>query len=68
MARRGTKLLLLCRIGDHGIKGKSQSRWGRWQAELMGKKYVPPKQSGTVGDWEVILTLQVTVEGGNYAG
>jgi hypothetical protein len=34
------------------------------RAELTGKKYAPPKQSGTGGDWEVMLTLRVTVEGG----
>jgi hypothetical protein len=34
------------------------------RAELRGKKYIPSKQSGTGGDWEVILTLRVTVEGG----
>ena len=33
------------------------------RAVLTGKKYVPPKQSGTGGDWTVILTLRVTVEG-----
>jgi hypothetical protein len=38
------------------------------RAELTGKKYVPPKQSGTGGDWELILTLRITVEGGDYAG
>jgi hypothetical protein len=38
------------------------------RAELTGKKYTPPKQSGTGGDWEVILTLHVTVEGGGYGG
>jgi hypothetical protein len=38
------------------------------RAELTGKKYVPPKQSGTGGDWEVLLTLRVTVEGGGYGG
>jgi hypothetical protein len=38
------------------------------RAELTGKKYVPPKHSGTGGDWEVILTFRVTVEGGGYAG
>jgi hypothetical protein len=38
------------------------------RAELTGKKYVPPKQSGTGGDWEVILTLRITVEGSTYAG
>ena len=30
---------------------------------LAGKKYTPPKQSGTGGDWTVILTLRVVVEG-----
>jgi hypothetical protein len=38
------------------------------RAELTGKKYAPPKQSGTGGNWEAILTLRVTVEGGGYAG
>ncbi|MDR2434212.1 MAG: hypothetical protein LBD47_06565 [Treponema sp.] len=38
------------------------------RAVLAGKKYVPPKQSGTGGDWEVILTLRVTVEGMANAG
>jgi hypothetical protein len=33
------------------------------RAELTGKKYTPPKQSGTGGDWGVTLTLRVTVEG-----
>jgi hypothetical protein len=33
------------------------------RAVLIGKKYTPPKQSGTGGDWELILTLRVTVEG-----
>jgi hypothetical protein len=33
------------------------------RVELTGKKYVPPKQSGTGGDWEVILTLRIVVEG-----
>ncbi|MDR0452514.1 MAG: hypothetical protein LBH15_05675 [Treponema sp.] len=32
------------------------------KAVLSGKKYVPPKQSGTGGDWEVILALRITVE------
>jgi hypothetical protein len=32
------------------------------RAVLTGKKYVQPKQSGTGGDWEVILTLRVTTE------
>jgi hypothetical protein len=38
------------------------------RAVLTGKKYVPPKQGGTGGDWEVVMTLRVTVEGGSYAG
>jgi hypothetical protein len=33
------------------------------RVELTGKKYTPPKQSGTGGDWEVILTLRITVSG-----
>jgi hypothetical protein len=33
------------------------------RAELAGKKYVPPKQGGTGGDWTVILTLRIVVEG-----
>jgi hypothetical protein len=32
------------------------------RAVLTGKKYTPPKQSGTGGDWGVTLTLQVTTE------
>jgi hypothetical protein len=35
---------------------------------LTGKKYVPPKQSGTGGDWEVVLTVRIVVEGSGYAG
>jgi hypothetical protein len=31
------------------------------RAELTGKKYTPPKQSGTGGGWELILTLRITV-------
>jgi hypothetical protein len=38
------------------------------RAELTGKKYAPPKQSGTGGNWEIMLTLRVTVERGGYAG
>jgi hypothetical protein len=37
------------------------------RAVLTGKKYVPPKQSGAGGDWEAVLTLRITVEGGNNA-
>ena len=33
------------------------------RAELTGKKYIPPKQSGTGGEWTIILTLRITVEG-----
>jgi hypothetical protein len=33
------------------------------RAVLAGKKYIPPKQSGTGGDWTVILTLRIVVEG-----
>jgi hypothetical protein len=33
------------------------------RSELVGKKYVPPKQSGTGGDWGLVLTLRVTVGG-----
>jgi hypothetical protein len=32
------------------------------RAELTGKKYIPPKQSGTGGEWELILTLRITIE------
>jgi hypothetical protein len=32
------------------------------RAVLTGKKYSPPKQSGTGGDWEVMLTLRLTIE------
>jgi hypothetical protein len=38
------------------------------RAVMTGKKYVPPKQSGTGGDWELSLTLRVTVEGMTNAG
>jgi hypothetical protein len=32
------------------------------RAELTGKKYDPPKHSGTGGEWEIVLTLRITVE------
>jgi hypothetical protein len=32
------------------------------RAVLTGKKYVPPKQSGTGGDWEVELKIHILVE------
>jgi hypothetical protein len=38
------------------------------RAVLAGKKYNPPKQSGTGGDWTVVLSLRSTVEGDGYAG
>jgi hypothetical protein len=47
-------------LGENPTLGVTVDR-----AELTGKKYVPPKQSGTGGDWKVILTLRITVEGGN---
>jgi hypothetical protein len=33
------------------------------RAELTGKKYAPPKCTGTGVDWGITLTLRVTVEG-----
>jgi hypothetical protein len=33
------------------------------RAVLTGKKYTPPKQNGTGGDWGVTLTLRITTEG-----
>jgi hypothetical protein len=38
------------------------------RAVLVGKKYTLPKQNGTGGDWTVVLSLRITVEGGGYAG
>ena len=32
------------------------------RAVLAGKKYVPPKQCGTGGDWTVVLSLRITTE------
>jgi hypothetical protein len=32
------------------------------RAELTGKKYAPPKQSGTGGNWEMVLSLRITLE------
>jgi hypothetical protein len=32
------------------------------RAELTGKKYRAPKQSGTGEEWELVLTLRITVE------
>jgi hypothetical protein len=50
-------------LGENPTLGGAASR-----VVLTGKKYIPPKQNGTGGDWEIILTLRLTVEGGNYAG
>jgi len=33
------------------------------RAEITGKKYVPPKKLNCGNDWEVVITLRVTVEG-----
>jgi hypothetical protein len=33
------------------------------RAELTGKKYTPPKERGTGGEWGLTLTLRLTVEG-----
>jgi hypothetical protein len=32
------------------------------RAELMGKRYSPPKQPGGGGNWELALSLRVTIE------
>jgi hypothetical protein len=32
------------------------------RAELTGKKYAPPKQPGTGGNWEMVLSLRITIE------
>jgi hypothetical protein len=50
-------------IGEDPALGGAADR-----AVLTGKKYTPPKQSGTGGDWETALTLRIAVEGGGYAG
>jgi hypothetical protein len=57
--------LVATALGENPTLGGVASR-----VELTGKKYVPPKQSGTGGDWEAVLTLRITVEseGANYAG
>jgi hypothetical protein len=46
-------------LGDDPTLGGIADR-----AVLAGKKYTPPKQSGTGGDWTVVLSLRITVEGG----
>jgi hypothetical protein len=50
-------------LGDDPALGGAVER-----AVLAGKKYAPPKQSGTGGDWTVVLSLRLTVEGDSYAG
>jgi hypothetical protein len=45
-------------LGDNPTLGGIADR-----AVLAGKKYTPPKQSGTGGDWIVVLTLRIVVEG-----
>jgi hypothetical protein len=45
-------------LGEDPALGGAASR-----AVLTGKKYTPPKQSGTGGDWGITLTLRVTTEG-----
>jgi hypothetical protein len=44
-------------LGENPTLGGVASR-----AVLTGKKYVPPKHSGTGGDWEAVLTLRLTVQ------
>jgi hypothetical protein len=45
-------------LGENPTLGGIASR-----AVLAGKKYIPPKQSGTGGDWGLVLTLRITTEG-----
>jgi hypothetical protein len=33
------------------------------RAELTGKRYSPPKQPRTGGNWELVLSLRITIEG-----
>jgi hypothetical protein len=33
------------------------------RAELTGKRYGPPKQPGAGGNWELVLSLRITIEG-----
>jgi hypothetical protein len=44
-------------LGENPTLGGAASR-----AVLTGKKYDPPKQSGTGGEWEVELKIRVLVE------
>jgi hypothetical protein len=50
---------------DRALRENSTLGGTASRAVLAGKKYAPPKHSGTGGDWEVILTLRITVEGMN---
>jgi hypothetical protein len=36
------------------------------RVELTGKKYNPPNCAGTGADWEIILTLRISVEADGY--
>jgi hypothetical protein len=36
------------------------------RAELTGKKYNPPNCAGTGAEWEIILTLRISVEADGY--
>ena len=47
-------------LGDDVTLGGNVDR-----AIVTAKKYVPPKKAGCGMDWEVVLTLRVTVEGLN---
>jgi hypothetical protein len=38
------------------------------RAVVTGKKYIPPKKAYGGEEWEVVITLRVTVEGINNAG
>jgi hypothetical protein len=50
-------------LGEDTTLGGAVSR-----AALAGKKYSPPKQSGTGEGWEVVLTLRIIVEEMTNAG
>jgi hypothetical protein len=50
-------------LGEDPTLGGAVSR-----AVLTGKKYSPPKRPGAGEGWELVLTLRITIEGGDYAG
>jgi hypothetical protein len=50
-------------LGENPTLGGIASR-----AVLTGKKYSPPKRPGAGEGWEMVLTLRITIEGGDYAG